>query len=310
MIHDVIVVGAGPGGSSAATFCAHNGASTLLLDKAKFPREKVCGDGLTPQAIYWLDQLGCVEEVLDQTNSCIKKCDLYINGEHVLTGGFPKNTIYPDFTVLLDRYRFDDILMRNALNAGAQFKSCATVKAIRYHADYAVVSAMMPNKKIAEFKGRIIIGADGVSSVISRAIGNVLNAGARAISLRTYFRGVAKRGSQVKVYFDERFFPGYGWLFVDDAGYANVGMGYACDNNFPMPGKLRQMFLQFIATDLQPLLGNAEQCGDISGGSASFYRPTAIVADRVMLVGDAANQARSEERRVGKECRSRWSPHH
>src|SRR5215470_6172538 len=85
-VWDVIVAGAGPAGTSAATFLARRGASTLLLDRADFPRDKVCGDGLTPQAIYWLDRLGCVEEVLAQTKGCIKECDLYINGEQLLTG--------------------------------------------------------------------------------------------------------------------------------------------------------------------------------------------------------------------------------
>jgi 2-polyprenyl-6-methoxyphenol hydroxylase-like FAD-dependent oxidoreductase len=91
MIHDVIIVGAGPGGSSAAAFLARRGVSTLVLDRAMFPRDKVCGDGLTPQAIYWLDQLGCVEEVLAETKGCLKDCDLFINGERLLTGGFPSS---------------------------------------------------------------------------------------------------------------------------------------------------------------------------------------------------------------------------
>lgn len=69
MTYDVIVVGAGPGGSSTAAFTARKGLSTLILDRTDFPRDKVCGDGLTPQALYWLDQLGCIDEVLTHTKS-------------------------------------------------------------------------------------------------------------------------------------------------------------------------------------------------------------------------------------------------
>lgn len=99
MIYDVIVVGAGPGGSSAANFLAREGVKVLLLDKSAFPRDKVCGDGMTPQAVYWLDRLGCAADVLAHTKGCIKSADIIVNKEHVLTGGYPADTIYPDFAI-------------------------------------------------------------------------------------------------------------------------------------------------------------------------------------------------------------------
>jgi geranylgeranyl reductase family protein len=290
MTYDVVIVGAGPGGASTATFLARRGVSTLLLDRATFPRDKVCGDGLTPQAIHWVDRLGCADEVLAATNSCVKRCDLYINGEYLLTGGFPDGTMYPDFAVLLDRRRFDDILVRNAIARGARFESERLVRGIEHERDCVRVLAEADGRAV-EYRGRIVIGADGVSSVVSRAIGNTLKSGATAVSLRTYYRNVRHRGSPIKVYFDRRFFPGYGWIFVDDGGFANVGVGYAFDTTFPMLDGLRVVFQEFVDTQLADILRDADQCGAVSGGAASFYRPKAMVADRVMLVGDAANRA-------------------
>jgi geranylgeranyl reductase family protein len=289
MIHDVIVVGAGPGGSTAASFLARRGADVLLLDKSDFPRDKVCGDGLTPQAIYWCDRLGCAEEVLAQTKGVIRDCDLFINGRRVLTGGFPGGTAYPDFAVLLDRRRFDHTLLRNALAHGAKFRAGVTVRGIERDAEAATVLIRTPTGT-ETVRGRIVIGADGVSSTVSRAIGNTLKDGVMAVSLRTYYRGVKIEGAPIRVYFDRDYFPGYGWLFVDDDGFANVGLGYAFDHNFPL-GDLAAGFRRFIAVELADALAHAERCDRISGGSAAFYRPHRILDDRVLLVGDAANQA-------------------
>lgn len=289
MIHDVIVVGAGPGGSTAASFLARRGVDVLLLDKSDFPRDKVCGDGLTPQAIYWCDRLGCIDEVLSQTQGVIHDCDLFVNGRRVLTGGFPDGTAYPDFAVLLDRRRFDHTLMRNALAHGASFRPNVVVRGIERDGEAATVLARTPAGTEA-FRARLVIGADGVSSVVSRAIGNQLKDGVMAVSLRAYFRGVRSAGAPIKVYFDRDYFPGYGWLFVDDTGFANIGLGYAHDRYFPL-ADLGGLFRRFIANEMAEPLRDAERCGGVSGGSAAFYRPRTVVDDRVMLVGDAANQA-------------------
>jgi len=289
MIHDVIVVGAGPGGSTAASFLARRGVDVLLLDKSDFPREKVCGDGLTPQALYWCERLGCIDEVLAQTRGVIHDCDLFVNGRCVLTGGFPDGTAYPDFAVLLDRRRFDHTLLRNAVANGASFRPGVIVRGIERDAEAATVLARTASGTEA-FRGRIVIGADGVASTVSRAIGNTLRDGVTAVSLRTYYRGVKVSGAPIRVYFDRDYFPGYGWLFVDDTGFANVGVGYAFDRNFPL-ADVGACFRRFIATELADVLRGAERCGGVAGGSAGFFRPRRIVDDRVMLVGDAANQA-------------------
>ena len=226
MIYDVIIVGGGPGGSSAATFLARRGLTVLILDKEHFPRDKVCGDGLVPQALYWIDKLGCIDEVLDQTNSCITSSDVYINGDYLLTGSFPDNSKYPHFSVLLSRKKLDHILLNNAISNGADFKPDCLVRRFHWHNDCIEVEAKTGNG-MTSFKGRVVIGADGVNSIVSRLIGNKLGDGVSAVSLRTYYKNVKFDKSPIKIFFNKDSFPGYGWLFADDAGFANIGVGYA-----------------------------------------------------------------------------------
>ncbi len=289
-LYDVIVVGAGPGGAAAAGFLAGRGIDVLVLDKSDFPREKVCGDGLTPQAIAWMDRLGVAEEVLAETRGCIKTCDLYINGRRALSAGFPPPGRYPDFAVLLDRRRFDHILLRNAVRKGAKFRPGWVVRGLEL-AEGAVSVFARSGGKSEQFRGKIVIGADGVSSAVSRAIGNRLKSGVMAVSVRGYFTGVKCEGAPIKVYFDRSYFPGYGWLFVDETGFANVGLGYAIDPAFALPEAPRLTFRRFLGRELAEVLRGAEPCGAISGGSSAFFRPERIFDARVMLVGDAANQS-------------------
>lgn len=285
---DVIVIGAGPGGSSVATFLGRQGLSTLLLDRSHFPRDKVCGDGLAPQAIYWLDMLGCVDEVLERSRSCITAGDMFVNGEYVLTGKIPQNSPYPGFCTLLERKKLDDLLVRNAVSYGAVFKPNCRVKRLNWQDDGIVVEAES-NKKTVHFKGRLVIGADGASSVVSRSVGNIPRDGTMVVSVRAYYEGVDVDESQIQLYFDERFFPGYGWVFVNDDGKANIGLGYAFDNNFPAKRNLKKAFNDFVQGDLKERLAHARPVGRPSAGWASFFRPKSMVADRVMLIGDAAN---------------------
>lgn len=286
---DVIIVGAGPAGSSAATFLSRLGISTLLIDKAQFPRDKVCGDGLTPKALAWLDVLGCADEVLDHNRSFLTAGDIVIGGDHVLTGAFPQHSEYPGFSILLERKVLDHILLRNAVASGAAFRPGCTVRSVRLSGDGVVVEASSNGARL-QVKGRVVIGADGANSVVSRAIGNRPREGTTAVSVRGYFDRVRVRGSGIQLYFDEEFFPGYGWLFVDAEGKANVGVGYAIDGNFQLRSRLKQTYQRFVDIRLRDQLEGARPLGRPKGGWACYYRPRRTVADRVLLVGDAANR--------------------
>jgi geranylgeranyl reductase family protein len=285
---DVIIVGAGPAGSSVATFLARAGVSCLLLERHHFPRDKVCGDGLTPQALYWLEQLGCIDRVLEQTDCCIKECDLYINGRYIFSGRFPENTPYPPFCTLLDRKRLDHLLAQNAVANGAVLREGVHVRDV-FRDETGVELETRVDGVPQRFRAKLLVGADGAGSVVSRFIGNSTQGLTKAVSVRAYYERAVVDRSLVRVYFNEEFFPGYAWIFLDDHGHANVGLGYVCDGNFPLRINVKDAFQAFIEKDLADVLAKGTMAGCVTGGWAGYSRPRARCAERILLVGDAAN---------------------
>jgi flavin-dependent dehydrogenase len=220
----------------------------------------------------------------------MKACELYVAGERLITGHFPQDTIYPDFAVLVVRQRFDEIMRANARRCGAEFEDGVIVRGLEYEKDCVRVLAEKDGLEVS-YRARMVIGADGTSSVISRAIGNTLKDGVLGLSIRTTYRDVRSDSAGMKVYFNREYFPSYGWVFVDDHGSACVGIGCATDKRFPVVGSMRAGLQRFIETDLSEELEGAVRCGPFSGAISGFYRPNAITAHRVIVIGDAANQA-------------------
>ena len=181
-------------------------------------------------------------------------------------------------------------MLRNAIAQGARFQGKTIVRGIEYEHDSVRVLAEVDRKPVS-FRGRIVIGADGTSSTVSRAIGNTLKDGALGLSVRTTYRDVKADGAGIRVYFNREYFPSYGWVFVDDHGSACIGIGRAVDKNFPITDNLSYGLRRFIETDLADTLANATRAVHSAAQCPAYYRPNSIAADRVVLIGDAANQA-------------------
>ncbi|HEX9336250.1 MAG TPA: FAD-dependent oxidoreductase, partial [Pseudonocardiaceae bacterium] len=122
---EVIVVGAGPAGSTAATYLARSGLDVLLLEKSTFPREKVCGDGLTPRGVKQLIDLGI--DTREEAGWLHNRGLRVITAHHNLELDWPDLANYPPYGLVRQRSDFDELLARNAQRAGARLLEQTTV---------------------------------------------------------------------------------------------------------------------------------------------------------------------------------------
>jgi geranylgeranyl reductase family protein len=167
---DVAIVGGGPAGSSCAAFCALAGFRTVVLEREKFPREKVCGDCLNPSCWPVIERLGVTQKVLGLPHSKLSSVEfIAIDGRGVIVD-LPSGA---DCEISVKRSLFDNLLLRRARELGAEIREQTTVTALRRKSDWKIETA--PDEI---FHARILIGADGRNSTVAR-LSNLLPRPAR-----------------------------------------------------------------------------------------------------------------------------------
>ena len=229
MSYDLIVVGGGPAGSSAAWRAATAGARVLVVDKAVFPRDKPCGDGLTPRAVASIGALG-LENELKAFNRVDK---LRVNGAgRTLTFDWPASDSFPDHGYVVARTDLDEMMLRHAQNTGAEVREGVSVVGPLIE-DGAVRGVITKhNGTTEELRASVVIAADGASSRIARGVGMVRDPKRPiAVAMRAHFE--AKRPasddnvieSHLELRDGDDLLPGYGWIFPMGEGRINVGVG-------------------------------------------------------------------------------------
>jgi len=222
-VHDVIIAGAGPAGSALAIELAQEGFSILLVDAARFPRDKVCGDYVSPKGLARLESLGCGEAIRDLSCTPIRMSRLYLNRDHLVSGVLPRVAGLPSHGHAIPRKELDAILFRQAIRAGARTMESCRVTGFEVTRDGVTVLAKQEGKAL-RLTGRLVIGADGATSAIAKAAGQRMNDPRYTLaSIRAYARGLTL--DHTLMYFDEKFFPGYGWIFPVRPGVCNIGVG-------------------------------------------------------------------------------------
>jgi geranylgeranyl reductase family protein len=227
---DVLVIGGGPAGSATAHWLAKAGRDVVVVEKKTFPREKTCGDGLTPRAVHQLEDMG-----LGPALEAYHRYDGLRAVAHGVTLElkWPEHPVYPSHGFVVRRRDLDKMVAEKAVSLGATLHT--GTEAVRpLQRDGLVVGAVVKDKSAGaerEIHARYVVVADGANSRFGRALGTARNRTyPMGIAIRTYYESPLHDEPWIESALDVRdrqgrSLPGYGWIFPVGDGTINVGIG-------------------------------------------------------------------------------------
>ncbi len=292
--YDVLVIGGGPSGAAAAYWLAQRGRRVLVVEKKRFPREKTCGDGLTPRAVRELHDMGLAEPLADY---------LRYDGLRSIAHGvtlelaWPDHPDFPPYGYVIRRRELDDMVAGQAVKAGATMWPAA--EATDPLVEGGLVTGAIVHRKESgtrePVRARYLVVADGANSRFGRALG--------AARDRSYPLGMAVRGYFESPYHDDPWIeshldlrdregnhlPGYGWVFPVGDGTVNVGVGLLSTFSGWKSVNTSRLMDAFVAT-APPRWGISPEtaCGPPTGGklpTGGSVRPA--TGPTWVVVGDA-----------------------
>lgn len=311
---DVVVVGAGPGGAASAAYLAQSGLDVALLDKAVFPRDKICGDGLTPRAVRELIALGV--PIAEEDGWARNKGLRIIGGGHRLELEWPEVSAFPPYGLAKARMNLDEVLARHAVSRGVRlFEGHNVTGPLLDDAGRVrgVAVKLMENGRATgettTIEAPLVVAADGHSSRLGVAVGRKPREDRpMGVAVRTYYRTPRHDDDYMESWVElkapedpadphsrEIHLPGYGWIFALGDGTSNVGLGML--NTSPAFGKVdyRDVMRRWVATmPTEWAFGDATMTGPIRGAALPMgFNRQPLYANGLLLVGDAGGMVSS-----------------
>jgi len=237
-LYDVVIVGGGPSGSACAYWLAHAGWSVCLIEKKHFPREKTCGDGLTPRSVYQLAEMG-LEGTVAANGHKYKGLRGFGFGAS-LDMEWPEHPIFPNYGYTITRFNLDGLVAENAEKYGADVINGAEALELLDAVESPIgglksaTGVVVKDKDTGattEIRGRFIVAADGQNSRLGRELGVTRNRNwPMGMALRGYYTSDRHDEPWIDSHLDIRdtngvVVPGYGWIFPLGDGRVNVGVG-------------------------------------------------------------------------------------
>ena len=297
---DICILGAGPGGATAALHLANAGQPCLLLDRATFPRDKVCGDALSGKVLAELKRIdttlpGRLETLATQVPSW--GIDFYAPNGRKLTVPFKYN--YNSATDraaghISKRIDFDNFLIEEVRQRPEiDFREGPDVAQPEQQPDGRWLLKTTNGTPVA--LARLLLVANGAQSGFARQVaGHALEPAHHCAGLRAYYRGV--RGLHpdnfIELHFIKDFLPGYLWVFPLPNGEANVGVGMLTEAVSKKKVNLRERLAEILATHpaLKDRFAEAERLGPVRGFGLPLGSKRRVLSGRnYLLLGDAAS---------------------
>lgn len=289
--YDAIVVGAGPAGSGVAVLLAEHGHSVLLLDKAAFPRPKLCGEYLSPEAARILDRLGALKAVDEAGAVALRGMRITAPDGTVLEGDYPRegpHRGYRDHALALRRVVFDAILLERAKALPVDVRERHRVEDLLIEGDRVVgLRAADPGGEAFEVRSPLVIAADGRQSLVARRLGLVSPHPLRRLALVVHAEVIGDFRGRGEIYVDP---PDYAILNPVAAGVVNLSLVVPLEHATPYAGRLETFFFARLRQldHLRPRLGGMCLLEPVSAVGPLAYRVAPPRHGGVLLVGDAA----------------------